>query len=64
MLVALGRELGVDVVAEGLETSEAAQTLRDLGCLLAQGFHFFKPMPESQAFALATGQPFAQRHSA
>lgn len=45
MLVTLGRDLGVDIVAEGLETQSCVETLRDLGCPLAQGYHFYKPMP-------------------
>lgn len=48
MLVALGKELDVDIVAEGLETPEDVETLRGLGCRFAQGFHFFKPVPEAE----------------
>ncbi len=47
MLVTLGLELNVDIIAEGLETQSCVETLRDLGCRLAQGYHFFKPMPAS-----------------
>ena len=47
MLIALGREMGVDIVAEGLETRRDVETLRALGCLYAQGFHFFRPMDET-----------------
>jgi diguanylate cyclase (GGDEF)-like protein len=41
-IVALVEALGIDVVAEGVETSEQLAVLRDLGCDLAQGF-FFSP---------------------
>ncbi len=44
-MVTLGRELGLDVVAEGVETDPQRQRLRDLGCERAQGFHFARPMP-------------------
>ncbi len=57
MLVTLGRELGVDIIAEGLETVESANLLRDLGCRLAQGYQFFKPLPVADAFKLLSSGP-------
>ena len=42
MLVA--RALGIRTVAEGVETAEQAQLLEDLGCSMAQGYLFGKPM--------------------
>ena len=48
MLVGLGRDLGVDIIAEGLETPEAVETVRSLGCDLAQGFYFSTPASETQ----------------
>lgn len=48
MLIALGRELGVDVIAEGLETAEDVRILRALNCKFAQGFFFHKPMAEAE----------------
>ncbi|MGD0228861.1 MAG: EAL domain-containing protein [Syntrophorhabdales bacterium] len=39
----LANVLGLDVVAEGVETSEVASRLREMGCRLAQGFYFAKP---------------------
>jgi EAL domain-containing protein (putative c-di-GMP-specific phosphodiesterase class I) len=43
--VELARELGLRVVAEGVETAGQRAALVALGCTAAQGFHFFKPMP-------------------
>jgi diguanylate cyclase len=43
--VELARELGLRVVAEGVETADQRAALTALGCTAAQGFHFFKPMP-------------------
>ncbi len=43
--VELARELGLRVVAEGVETADQRAALAALGCTAAQGFHFFRPMP-------------------
>ena len=44
-VVSLARELGLHVIAEGVETEDQAQRLRGLGCPLAQGFYFGRPTP-------------------
>ncbi|HEV7358996.1 MAG TPA: EAL domain-containing protein [Steroidobacteraceae bacterium] len=46
----MGHGLGLKVVAEGIETPAAANTLREFGCDIAQGFFYAKPMP-LEAFA-------------
>ena len=40
----LSRALGVDTVAEGIETSGQADRLRTLGCPHGQGFYYAEPM--------------------
>src|SRR6185503_15388948 len=45
---ALGRSLGLRVVAEGVESETAARVLAAVGCDLAQGFHFSPPVPAEQ----------------
>ena len=60
----LGQNLGLRVVAEGVETAEVADYLRDLGCDLAQGYFFARPLPADQLelFLLERGQwPRASR---
>jgi len=47
-IVALGSKLGLTIVAEGVETEEQAGFLRGLGCKVAQGFLYARPMPLSQ----------------
>ncbi|NBB92090.1 MAG: EAL domain-containing protein [Gammaproteobacteria bacterium] len=42
-IVTLGRGLGARVIAEGVETGEQVDTLRDLGVAFAQGFHYHRP---------------------
>jgi diguanylate cyclase (GGDEF)-like protein len=41
----MGHGLGLKVVAEGIETEEAAACLRDFGCDIVQGYLYAKPMP-------------------
>ncbi|MFC3533689.1 EAL domain-containing protein [Vogesella facilis] len=43
-LVGLAQALGCSVVAEGVETAEQADCVRELGCQYAQGYHFYRPM--------------------
>jgi diguanylate cyclase (GGDEF)-like protein/PAS domain S-box-containing protein len=40
--------LGLECIAEGVETAEQAEWLRREGCALAQGYHFARPMPLEQ----------------
>lgn len=47
-IVALAREFGVDVTAEGVENEEQANYLRSVGCPSAQGFLFSEAVPASQ----------------
>jgi diguanylate cyclase (GGDEF)-like protein len=41
----MGHGLGLKVVAEGIESDEAAQRLRSFGCDVAQGYLYSKPLP-------------------
>jgi diguanylate cyclase (GGDEF)-like protein len=42
--VSIANALGMDAVAEGIENVEQAEILREMGCTLAQGYYFGKPM--------------------
>jgi len=44
----MARKLGITSVAEGVETQEDWDLLRDSGCILAQGYHIARPMPADQ----------------
>jgi EAL domain-containing protein (putative c-di-GMP-specific phosphodiesterase class I) len=48
----LGRNLGLRVVAEGVENDETWERLVNYGCEIGQGFHFGRPMPEEAFEAL------------
>ncbi len=44
-IIAMGHELRLKVLAEGVESAEQAALLEDFGCDLLQGFHFGHPVP-------------------
>ena len=51
-VVALAHGLGIDVTAEGIETVEQRDCLRDLGCDRGQGYYFARPLPAEELEAL------------
>ncbi len=42
-MISLGAELGIQVIAEGIETELQLERLQELGCELGQGFHLARP---------------------
>jgi EAL domain-containing protein (putative c-di-GMP-specific phosphodiesterase class I) len=53
-ILTLGRNLGVDIVAEGVESQAQCEALRALGCEFVQGFLFARPLSPDQVTALLT----------
>lgn len=51
-IVALGQALDLELLAEGVETPEQAAFVRSLGCRLAQGYLFHRPLPDRAVEAL------------
>ena len=51
-IVSLARDLGLRVVAEGVETAEQLLKVREVGCDLAQGYYFSRPLPEDAVDAM------------
>jgi EAL domain-containing protein (putative c-di-GMP-specific phosphodiesterase class I) len=47
-ILALGRQLGVRVVAEGIETEKHLHALSEIGCRVGQGYLFSRPLPAEQ----------------
>lgn len=47
-IIVMAHKLGIQVIAEGVETEEQHQLLRDMGCDFAQGYLFSKPVPAVQ----------------
>ena len=52
-IIALASKLGIDTIAEGVETYEQAEYLRHKGCPFAQGYLYSKPVPVEEALLLA-----------
>lgn len=44
--ISMSQDIGLDIIAEGVETKEQAQFLHDCGCDAAQGFYYSKPIPQ------------------
>ncbi|MEM9088880.1 MAG: EAL domain-containing protein [Cyanobacteria bacterium P01_F01_bin.53] len=51
-IISLGHQLGMDVIAEGIETAEQLEGLRQLNCNYGQGYYFAKPLPQDAATEL------------
>ncbi len=47
-VIQLGQGLGLEVVAEGIETSEDEAVLKALHCVTGQGYYYAKPMPATE----------------
>ena len=59
-IVDMAHALGVDTVAEGIETPAQLAALRELGCDIGQGFLFARPTPAPELHELLTQpRPFA-----
>ena len=54
---ALGQDLGVTMLAEGVETVEQLTRLRALGCQLVQGFLISRPVPEDEVYTELATRP-------
>ena len=63
-MLRLARELGLDVVAEGIETAEQLQHLRVAEAGYGQGFHLARPMPAAQLTELLQAQAGSGRGGA
>ena len=51
-MIQLGHELGITVLAEGVETDEQVRVLQDIHCDVIQGFRFYQPISAPEACEL------------
>lgn len=51
-IIVMAHKLGLEVIAEGIETPEQREWLQAVGCEFGQGFHFSEPVPLSRFEAL------------
>ena len=59
MLVRLSRELGLDMVAEGVERQDQLDFLRECGCFVIQGYAYSRPLPAAEIEGLLAGGAIA-----
>jgi predicted signal transduction protein with EAL and GGDEF domain len=57
-ITAIAHNMGMDVVAEGVETAEQLEWLRSIGCEYAQGFYFSRPVDYAAATGLIASSPW------
>ncbi len=58
-IVSMAHELGLEVVAEGVEEKHQADHLIDLGCEYLQGYYFSRPIPHDEVVRMLQKQPVA-----
>ena len=56
-IISMSHGIGLSVVAEGVETREQLERLREIGCDYVQGYYFAKPMPGTEYEELLKVQP-------
>jgi diguanylate cyclase (GGDEF)-like protein/PAS domain S-box-containing protein len=56
-MVDLGRTLGLLTIAEGVESAAQAELVKELGCDLAQGYYYGRPMPAEEIDLLLARRP-------
>jgi diguanylate cyclase (GGDEF)-like protein/PAS domain S-box-containing protein len=56
-VVGMGRALKLCVIAEGIETTEQADALRELGCDIGQGYLFSKALPAEELDSMMAASP-------
>lgn len=66
LIVQLARRLGLQVIAEGVDTEEKLNVLRELGCDGMQGFLYGEPVPRDEFASwlrMLVDEPFQQRQA-
>lgn len=58
-IIRMAKELGIHTLAEGVETKEQADFLRDIGCEKLQGYYFSKPLPLAECLSFCQDHDLA-----
>ena len=48
LILSIGQNLKIPVIAEGVETEAQLRLLKELGCALVQGYYFSRPLPAAE----------------
>jgi EAL domain-containing protein (putative c-di-GMP-specific phosphodiesterase class I) len=56
-IITMAKNFGMTVVAEGVETEEQLQLLRDLDCHIGQGYFFSRPLTGEAAYQIIQENP-------
>ena len=51
-IIGLGKNMNMDIIAEGIENEKEGRALKELGCDMGQGFLFAKALPEVEVTSL------------
>ena len=54
--IAMLREMGFEIIAEGIEDLEMANVLREYGCELHQGYFYSRPVPKEEFLNIVKNQ--------
>ncbi len=54
VMIQVGHELGMTILAEGVESREQVEALKQMNCDVIQGFSFYRPIPEWEAENILT----------
>ena len=63
-IIEIGKSLGIEIIAEGVETMAHARILKELGCHSLQGYAFARPMPSDELLAFLKAKTAADRRAA
>lgn len=61
-IIMMAKSLGLETVAEGIDTKKQITSLRDFGCHYGQGYYFSKPLTVTEAYKYLL-KPFTKSHS-
>ena len=55
-IITIAKDIGLDIIAEGVESVEQLENLKELGCDNIQGFYYAKPLPKEEFEAYIEGK--------